>query len=227
MREDKRIMPLTRDSWPSGDFAFLIAIQCVSRAPLQLHAAMLYFLDGTLMIGDLQWHMRIRRDVARENKEIYWVAPDLTHDEQRMLAFKLDSWLEHNSRGIPYSVAHPGGVIFRDNVWVGSDPAQGLTCATFVVELFNELGIPFIASDSWQAREGDNDWALRILSLIDEMPQINKDAQMALIGNKVRIRPSDTFAAGILLSQDMEDSLHFEVVSPKAMSLENDFAAAG
>lgn len=227
MFEDKRVLPLTRNSWPSGDCVFLIAIQCVSRQPLQLHSAMLYFLGGTLMIGDLQWHMLLRRDVARENEQIYWLAPDLTHEEQRILASKLDSWLVLNRGGIPYSVAHPGGVIFRDNVWVGSDPAQGLTCATFVVELFNELGIPFIASDSWQAREGDNDWALRILSLIDEMPQVNKDAQMALIGKKVRIRPSDTFAAGMLLSQEMEDSLHFEVVSPKAISLENDFAAAG
>jgi len=213
--------PLTQGSWPSTSNYFFLAIQVTNAQDRQFHAAMLYVCDGNLMIGDLQSHMRIRRDFAKTNNRVFWIAPDLSYEDQKILATKLDAWLTLNPDGIPYSVAHPGGVTFRDDVWVGNEPGQGLTCATFVVELFNELGIPFVNKETWQVRQGDDEWARHILDLIGaDMSPEHINAQMERIGTTVRIRPSDIFAAGILINQETEDSLPFEVVSPSAEAIE-------
>lgn len=214
--------PLVEKSWPSDQNYFCLAIQVVDPSVRQFHAMMLYRCNQKLMVGDLQSHMRTRRSLAECNKNIFWVSLDLSLEDQKILASKLDAWLSLNNNRIPYSVAHPGGVIFKEDLWVGHDPAQGLTCATFVVELFDELAIPFIKKETWKARPGDDEWAKYILEQMGDMPDEHKNAQRNLIGKTARIRPSDTFAAGMLVNQESSESLSFEVVAPKAEELEEE-----
>lgn len=200
---------------------FGFAIQASDPAAKQLHVATLYRFDGRLMIGDLQNHLRSRRADARVSESLFWIAPDLSPDEQRILAAKVDAWLDENAGKIPYSVAHPGGVIFKDNVWVGNEPGQGLTCATFIVELFNELGIPFIDVGTWKERTGDTEWAKRILDAISHsMSPEHVEAQRNRIGLTVRVRPADIAAAGLLVRQLMDTSLHFDQVAPLSENVE-------
>jgi hypothetical protein len=200
---------------------FGLAFQVSDPNTHQLHAATLYRLDGCLMIGDLQNHLISRRAKARSCSNIFWITPDLIQEEQRILAAKIDAWLDGNASRIPYSVAHPGGVIFKDNIWIGDEPGQGLTCATFIVELFKELGIPFIDIETWESRVGDTEWAERILSLISHsMSPEHVEAQRNRIGDKVRVRPSDIAAAGHLIHQSMENPLHFKVVAPISTEVE-------
>ncbi|MFM0301067.1 hypothetical protein PQQ99_13165 [Paraburkholderia sediminicola] len=173
------------------------------------------------MIGDVASHLWTRREAAMCTDGLFWFTPDLSADDQRILAAKIDAWLDENSNKIPYSVAHPGGVIFKDDVWVGDTPGQGLTCATFIAELFNELGLPFIDANSWKQRPDDAAWAERILRLISKrMTPEHVEAQKARIGDAIRIRPSDIAAAGHLIRQDMEDPLKFEEVDPVRESIE-------
>lgn len=205
---------------------FGLAIQVSDPASGQFHTATLYRFDGRLMIGDLQNHLVSRRGDARASESLFWIAPDLSQEDQRILAAKVDAWLDDNTGKIPYSVAHPGGVVFKDNVWVGNDPGQGLTCATFIVELFNELGIPFIDVGTWQDRCGDIQWAERILAAISHsMPPEHVDAQRKRIGHTVRVRPADIAAAGHLVDQQMEVSLHFDQVAPLSARIEADLLA--
>ncbi len=189
----------------------------------QLHAAALYRFDNRLMIGDLQNHLVTRRTEVRPSNSLFWIAPDLNQEDQRILAATIDAWLDENEGKIPYSVAHPGGVVFKDNVWVGNEPGQGLTCATFIVELFNELGIPFIDVETWKPRTGDTEWAERILAMIsDSMSPEHVEAQLAKIGQTIRIRPADIAAAGHLVHQKMEAPLHFNDVDPLSACIEVD-----
>lgn len=196
---------------------------------MQFHAAALYRFDNRLMIGDLQGHLRTRRvEIRPSNSRFwndpdsrFWIAPDLNQEDQRILAATIDAWLEVNEGKIPYSVAHPGGVVFKDNVWVGNEPGQGLTCATFIVELFNELGIPFIDVETWQPRTGDAEWAERILVLISaSMSPEHIEAQRARIGQTTRVRPVDIAAAGHLVHQEMEVPLCFNIVDPLSARIE-------
>lgn len=174
------------------------------------------------MMGDVGNHLFSRRVPARGSPKLYWVAPELTEDDQKILAAQIDAWLVENHNQIPYSVAHPGGVVFKDNVWVGDEPGQGLTCATFVVELFKELGYPFIDVSTWKQREGDGEWAGHILDdMSSRMDRAHVEAQRARIGDEtIRIRPSDIAAAGHLIHEEMETSLTFEQVNPLAMLIE-------
>jgi hypothetical protein len=196
-------------------------IQVSDPSARQLHAAVLYRFEDRLMIGDLQSHLRTRRAEARASNRLFWIAPDLNQEDQRILAATIDAWLDENENKIPYSVAHPGGVVFRDNVWIGNEAGQGLTCATFIVELFNELGIPFIDVDTWLNRTGDIEWADRILAaLSDSMTPEHVGAQQAKIGQTVRVRPADIAAAGHLVHQNMEASLNFNDVDPISTCIE-------
>lgn len=194
---------------------FGIAVLVTHPPSRQFHTAAIYRFENELWIGDLQGHLRTGRTKAQPNADIYWVAADLIEEEQRILAATIDAWLDKNENKIPYSVAHPGGIVFRDNVWIGDEPSQGLTCATFIIELFNELGIPFIDTSTWKDRDGDVEWARKILPLISEsMSPEHVAAQINRIGKTVRVRPTDVAAAGILVNQTMEFALTFDEVAP-------------
>ena len=201
-------------SWPEHSMFFGIAVQVSNPQSKQLHAAALYRFDGRLMIGDVQNHFASCRREARPSERVYWVAPDLAQEDQRILAAKVEAWLDENHGRIPYSVAHPGGVIFKDDVWVGNEPGQGLTCATFIVALFDELGIPFIDVDTWKERTGDVEWAREILEMLKPlMSPEHVTAQEDRIGKTIRVRPSDVAAAGLLIHHEMEADLRFSEVS--------------
>lgn len=216
-----RLNPLVPESWPDDSLCFGLMIQVSEPSTRQLHAAALYRFSNRLMIGDLQNHLLTRRAEVRASCRLFWIAPDISQEDQRILAATIDAWLDENENKIPYSVAHPGGVIFKDNVWVGNEPGQGLTCSTFIMGLFNELGIPFINVDTWKARNGDAEWAEGILKLISHMmsPE-HVAAQQAKIGHTVRVRPADIAAAGHLIHQEMETPLHFDEVAPLSASVE-------
>lgn len=200
---------------------FGIAILVSHQPSRQFHTAALYRFGNELWIGDLQGHLRTCRTKAEPTEGTYWVAPDLAEEDQRILAAKIDAWLDKNENQIPYSVAHPGGVVFRDDVWVGDEPGQGLTCATFLVELFKELAIPFIDVETWRKRDGDDEWAKQILPLIcASMNPIHVDAQRARIGDTIRVRPTDVAAAGLLVSQAMDVALTFDQVAPTSERVE-------
>ena len=215
------LKPLIPDSWPDESLRFGIMIQVSDPSSNQLHVAALYRVDNCLMIGDLQNHLLTRRTVVRPSAGLFWIAPNLNQEDQQILAATIDTWLDVNENKIPYSVAHPGGVIFKDNVWVGNEPSQGLTCATFISELFNELGFPFINIGTWQSRIGDDEWAKRILDMISEsMSPEHVEAQLNNIGQTTRVRPADIAAAGHLVHQDMVDSLNFCEVDPLSTCIE-------
>jgi hypothetical protein len=200
---------------------FCLGIQLVDRESNQFHSVALYRSNGSLMIGDLQSHFTTRRKPALFCKSLFWICPDLCKEEQQILAAKIDAWLEENENKIPYSVADSGGIKFKDNLWIGNQPGIGLTCATFIVELFNELAIPFIDASTWQKRDGDTIWATKILDLLsNEMDPEHVHVQQNRIGESIRIRPSDVTAAGYLLDQNMEVALSFEKVSPISSEIE-------
>lgn len=221
-RPEIKLRPLTINSWPSEEMHFGIGIQLTNAARRQFHTTAIYKMNGSLLIGDLQSHLAIGRIEAQVDENIQWIAPDLSVDDQKILAHKIDAWLIENPGKIPYSVAHnPGGVVWKENVWIGTEPGQGLTCATFIVELFKELGIPFISVDDWKKRPGDDEWAIGILkALSGQMSDEHVEAQKIRIGKTIRIRPSDVASAAHLLNKEMEEPLGFDEVNPLASVIE-------
>lgn len=218
-----RLKVLTAPFSATESARFGLAIQVSNPATNQLHALTIYWANDNLMLGDLAWHLNLRgrKYPIMNEPKTYWVIPSLLDEDQVLLSATLQTWIAFNRDKIPYSVAHPGGVIFRDNIWIGKDPAQGLTCSTFIVALFNELGLPFINSETWQDRTGDEEWASNILQLLT--PRISKenvDAQRDMIGKSPRIRPSDILAAGLILTPEIAEPLHFNIVNPASKKVE-------
>ncbi|MDH0275300.1 MULTISPECIES: hypothetical protein [Stenotrophomonas] len=216
------------ESWPAPDMLFGLVLSLSSPERDQFHVAV-FFRDevgAVLMYGDLQWHLRARCSEAVARDRYIWVCPRLGEFDQILLASKAKIWLENNPDTIPYSVSHPmGGVMFKDDKWAGEAPGMGLTCATFVVALFDELGIPFIDSSSWQERDGDAEWKSEILMYLRNCPGVapeHVEAQMNSLGATVRIRPSDVFAAGrSLTGSETRPGLCFELVSRQVGEVED------
>ena len=203
------------ESWPKKSEFFGLAVKVVGTAPQQLHIGAFFWSDDELYLGDLQWHLRLGREKARSADGFYWLPLNIDVNEQRLLAAQLEAWLRLNNGRIPYAAASAGPVHFRDDVWVSSPPGVGLTCATFIVELFRELQIPFIDLSSWRQRAGDAEWAARILQLLSVHSSASRahvEAQYGAIGHMRRVRPSDLVAAGLLQSPNAMKGVEFKDV---------------
>lgn len=215
------LRPLSMESWPSKGHFFCLAVQVASRPRRQLHSIALYQFEGEFKFGDLQSHLKTRCAPASPSDSIFWISLDLEAEDQKVLAAKIESWLSKNVNRIPYSVASPGGVVFRDDVWVGELPGQGMTCSTFIVALFEELGYPFIDVSTWEQRDGDALWASSILELLGPgMDEQHVAVQRSLLGQGIRVRPSDIVGAGSLLTADTAVGLIFQEVDPVSNQIE-------
>lgn len=215
--------PLNTDSYPDQSMRFGLVLQLACPARRQFHIAAIYWFNNVLKIGDLQSHLKTRCAPVEPTENAFWFEPDIDLEDQRLLAAKIDVWLTENENKIPYSVASPDGVLFKDDIWVGSALGQGLTCATFIVALFDELGYPFLDVSSWKLRDGDEEWAKGILELLQRHCGLAKDhasVQKELIGDGIRVRPTDVFAAGLLINEETEKPLLFDQVDPKTKEVE-------
>jgi hypothetical protein len=78
----------------------------------------------------------------------------------------------------------------------GSD---GLTCATFVVEVFRAAGIPLVSYESWEDRPENRSWGERVCQELQNrnVPQEHIDSVRKNISG-IRVRPCEAVAAAAL-----------------------------
>jgi hypothetical protein len=228
-RGDAVLYSLTSESWPSADFFFGVSIQLVDPASGQFHTGLLYRkLDNDLARGDVADHLRSRRLVAKPDSRVFWVWPDLDETNARILAVRTEYILNENEGRIPYSVAHTG-LTFEDGIWMDQEPGQGLTCATFVAAVFDDVGLPFIDAATWEPRQDDAAWYESIVSYLKSKGASEEHCAVQLervrSGQAIRVRPTDVGAAGQLLREGMLQPLEFSEVAPGAAQLEQEVRA--
>ena len=199
-------MPLGKSSFyklvpsclPSDNFRFGIAIQVSDRAERQLHIGILFRgSDDALQIGDVANHYWSRILPARADGRYVWLEADLDYTTALILAARTEALLRDNEGKIPYSVASHGRV-WKDGIWVGDEPGQGLTCATFVLSVFTETGLDLLTPEGWVGRPDDQAWAEKVARAMAEQPGATEEhlkAQLARIGESIRVRPMDVAVA--------------------------------
>lgn len=217
--EIEKCLPLDDPTWPKADFKFGVAIKKTGKN--QLHVSALFRGAAQLFLGDVRGHLVSAKSRAVPNRDILWVNPDIDQVDAEVLASLAEEWLDANVDRIPYSVASPGGVLFYEGRYVGTEPGQGLTCATFVVQLFKDSGFAFIDDKNWVNRDGDIEWKQRILELLrSRLPPGEADAQMNLIGSTFRVRPSDVAAAACHIFPNMTSNLEADEIDATRIDIE-------
>ena len=179
----------------------------------QQHAGILHkeeTLDEVLL-AHLAWHNQLKNS---EPKDAYlWIDPPIPTLRARQVAARCRQILRANKRGIPYAFSAPNDS-FDDETgsFLFGPTRAGLTCASFVLAVFDSAGIRLANYATWpQQRDGDLEWQQFI---IEQLEEDGADAEhVAFVRNEigaVRYRPEDV--AGCAAADQLP--CRFDVAEP-------------
>lgn len=186
----------------------------------QFHVGFLYKLQGKAARLHHQHSHLDTRDEAPSEFDYLWlnIAP-LSQINKRLIANRLS---RAGGDKIPYGVGFDldGEYLDRKTLkYARTDPGEGLTCATYVVSVLENLGFPPFVREGWQSSPEDVEWQRRILEF---MASKNPDsaehfeAEKANVGGP-RFRPDHVAGAGAAqkwpIKQDEANSLAEQVVA--------------
>ena len=192
----------------------------------QRHVGMVYRShNAKTMLLHLGWHRSLRHH--EWEGEYHWMElGGLDRELQETLAdyavFVADA---HPGSSIPYSVIFREGRHFDANgQFINMNDGSGLTCATFLLAIFSDFGLPLIDVSGWPAsRDGDFTWLrdilhkLRIYEVLkNKMPTWEWLEQVRYRHHLKRFRPEEVFATAALF---VGQPLSFFDVEPAGMAV--------
>ena len=138
------------------------------------------------------------------------------------------SWLAAFARSpqkIGYGFSAEGCAVTIDSsgqpVYKPGNPGKGLTCATYILFVFTQLGFDPVKPSEWPERPGDIAWQEEIIALLTKFSYMTKDELDAIRADvgTVRFRPLEVVACGIeikwpvgfVTARDMAEQIKSEV----------------
>lgn len=185
--------------------------------------------DRKLWLFDLAWHKSVRRcELIRS----YAFPPDIFIDEYSAATITAFLALNHkrSQDEIKYSIGWNERNYFdsQSDAYIAKEHGDGLTCATFVLEVLKHHGFDMIARQTWPVTEEDKTWQeAKLMQLKEEdIPPSAEDfeVQSSLIGIAPRYRPEQVIAAATLYD---EEPLEYVAVSPVSDQVVRDLIALG
>ncbi|WP_193366907.1 hypothetical protein [Pelagibius marinus] len=170
-----------------------------------VHVGLLYVEDqeeGAKFLHLLD-HLTLRTGVLGDDK--FWIKLGITPSQMRQLAAFCAFVSARNSDGIPYSIFYDQKRVYFSDTgdYIGSDLGEGLTCATFVMAIFETLKIPLLDTGLWPADATDEDWQTWMITEMArrsvDQPHVQK--MLSHIG-AARYRPADVVIASSKKAKD-------------------------
>lgn len=183
--------------------------------------------DRKLWLFDFAWHKCVRKcELVRS----YAFPPDIFIDEYAAAAITAFLVLNHSRspNEIKYSIGWNEHNYFdnESDAYIAKEHGDGLTCATFVLEVLKHHGFDMIATQTWPVTEEDKNWQKGKLKQLkeDEFPPTKEDfeIQSSLIGLAPRFRPEQVIAAATLYD---ESPLEYLAVSPVSDQIVRDLVS--
>lgn len=120
------------------------------------------------MVCDLAWHLRIRNKPPSEKSD-FWIQSGLDENNLRIVAAAIERTVATRKPPISYSPLYDGIYFTEGDLKYERDkPGDGLTCATFVMAIFETLGIRLLMTETWEPRQSDDEWREDIVSFLEE-----------------------------------------------------------
>jgi len=160
------------------------------------HTGFIYRLDkAPPRLVHLRWHYNLSDELPSVDEDL-WQELGLDEPNRVFLAGWV-SQLGQNQDAIPYGF-DSGGNCFEvgTGAYIAPPPGKGLTCATFVSGVLNNLGYDLVDEASWPVRISDLGWQTLIIHALQDTgaSQAHIDAIDADLGN-IRLRPEEVAAA--------------------------------
>lgn len=150
--------------------------------------------DDVMML-ELAWHHKLRN--SPPSNEYLWVDPPIPNVRARQVAAFCRKVWRQNEKRIPYAFSLPNDCFdTTTGRFIGGGNMRGLTCATFVLAVFQATGLAMVEPDSWPRRSNDAEWQQKIIELLE-----STDADPAHIelvreeSDNVRFRPEEVAGA--------------------------------
>jgi len=174
------------------------------------HIGILYRINnGDARLLHLGWHHWLLDDESIRDGYAWAACEGFSEDEGRDFASWLQKIYKLNNGRIPYGINYWPGAHFDENgVFTPSRNGLGLTCATFVMSLFEAHSYPIINTGSWEKREDDQQWFQDVIERLKDPSQTpaaspeHIDAQINSMGSAVRFRPLEVAAAASIYDID-------------------------
>jgi len=177
-----------------------VAIAVKQVSPGQFHTAILHRheLQG-LSLLHLTWHYELRNEPPKES--YIWVECALPSLRTRQVAAKCRLiWKRHKEEGLPYGLSYARGAFDPLNGKLLLDPgSSGLTCATFVLAIFQTCGIQLVQAETWPRRDDDEEWQRQVVEALRQRGA--KQDHVAALCQEIgcfRFRPPEVAAASSL-----------------------------
>ena len=155
-------MVMNNQSEISFDAAVPLGVAITQVNAQQRHIGIIYCIDGTPRLCHLASHHDLRDEPLP--KKYLWGEIGIDEFSQSTVAAYVSEVSQN--REIAYGL-HSEGPCFDDaGRYVPQTHGKGLTCATFVLEIFDVLGFSLLNRDEWPKRPGDKDWQENIIKII-------------------------------------------------------------
>lgn len=175
----------------------------------------------------LAFHQRLRcEDSTYYAKDYHWLlCPGFSEDEQLQLAVWCETIYSQNGSQIPYGLTYSLTGYFQQNgIFKPSEIDCGLTCATFIMALFEDFGFKIIDTQSWPCRTDDEVWHNNIIKAMkcdqERHPELYSQSHIAAqethIGLASRFRPEEVAASAHVFT---ENPLKLEDAEPIGQNL--------
>jgi hypothetical protein len=223
LKSSPNASPLTGNS----SLAIAIAGSSVTRDFHQKHVALLYRdPDGRCLIVHQGWHnLFLHEDWTAD---FHWCELDQLDLElqETLIDYIVLVATQGERHPIPYSVSFDPELNFLETgefkAW---RKESGLTCATFILAMFKQFGLPLVIANSWPTtaeRNDDATWVIRILERLEEYGRRASIPMPHVVPQRLqrhalrRFRPEEVVAAAIDYRGEPQ---HFTVVEPRGVEV--------
>lgn len=132
--------------------------------------------------------------------EYIWLDLPLDDDNKMHLAIFCAMIADENAGGIPYSICSKGTGFSKTGKFSALEEFSGLTCATFVMQIFHSQKLEIIDLDSWNHIQPDRVWQKQILQILEQhaCKKHMSYQRKRLNEGAARFKPEDVAAAATL-----------------------------
>lgn len=177
-----------------------IAICAVPSTSEQRHIGILHKESDSsdVKLLHLGWHYDLRDNTP--GSHYLWVDPAIPTPRLRQVAARCRQVFRANPNSIPYAFS-PSNDCFDDQTskFLLGPTRHGLTCATFVLAVFETAGLRLAKHETWpDERAGDHEWQESIIADLENGTPPASPEHIAAIRDEVgsvRIRPEEVAGA--------------------------------
>lgn len=186
-----------------------VAIRATNQTPQRMHVGILYLSTrNEVKFAHLAFHKDLRNDSLPLEDEYFWedcrwLMQDGMDSVAQLIADFIEACVQTNE--IPYGPNPPVDAFDAFGRYQPKNPREGLTCATFVSEIFSSVGFPVVELNTWRSRDEDNSWWHDIESLLKRSAP-DRASELAGVQLSFRLRPDEVAVS----ATNVETPLQFD-----------------